>query len=157
MKMIAVIVLGVLLIVFGFFIWLGQSSQSGKALGLLNNSLQPCPDTPNCVTSELGPEAEKFIAPLDISMFNNTEMDILAAIETAIVSSGGKIENKHSGYLAATFKSAIFGFVDDVEVRIVPGKLIHFRSASREGKSDFGANLKRLTALKQLIQKNLEK
>ena len=157
MKTIAILACSVLLIIVGYFIYLGLASQSGKALGLLNNALQPCPDTPNCVCSELPLDTDKFIAPLDISMFNDkTTDDISAAVKRAILSSGGKIEIDDADYLAATFSSSLFSFVDDVEVRIVAAKLIHFRSASREGKSDFGANRKRVTNLKQVILNNLK-
>lgn len=59
-------------------------------------------------------------------------------------------------YFAATFSSAFFGFVDDVEVRIDPQQaLIHLRSASRIGYSDFGANRKRLDQLKKAIEHEL--
>lgn len=51
-------------------------------------------------------------------------------------------------YLHVTFQSALFGFVDDVEFYFdEANKLIHFRSASRTGYSDLGANRKRMDAI----------
>lgn len=48
-------------------------------------------------------------------------------------------------YLKAESRSAVFRFVDDVEfVFDDAAKRIHFRSASRLGRKDFGVNRKRL-------------
>lgn len=56
--------------------------------------------------------------------------------------------NERSDYLHFTFKSALFGFIDDVEFYFDESKkMIHFRSASRTGYSDLGANRKRMTAI----------
>ncbi len=47
-------------------------------------------------------------------------------------------------YLHVEFTSAFFRFVDDVEFLLDDEKkLIHVRSASRVGNSDFGVNRKR--------------
>lgn len=48
-------------------------------------------------------------------------------------------------FLHFTFKSGLFGFIDDVEFYLDPqNKVIHFRSASRTGYSDLGVNRKRM-------------
>jgi uncharacterized protein (DUF1499 family) len=47
--------------------------------------------------------------------------------------------------LRAECRTLIFRFVDDVEIRFDDAaKLIHFRSASRLGRSDFGVNRRRM-------------
>jgi len=44
----------------------------------------------------------------------------------------------------------LFGFVDDLEIRIdAEVSVIHLRSASRVGKSDLGANRKRVEMIKK--------
>ena len=49
------------------------------------------------------------------------------------------------GYVWVEFRTPGFGFIDDVEFRLAgEERLIHFRSASRIGRSDFGVNRKRL-------------
>lgn len=49
------------------------------------------------------------------------------------------------GYVRAESRSRIFRFVDDVEMAIDEGaRVIRFRSASRVGRSDFGANRARM-------------
>jgi uncharacterized protein (DUF1499 family) len=56
-----------------------------------------------------------------------------------------RIVREEPGYLKAECRSAIFRFVDDVELVFDDGaKRIHFRSASRLGRSDFGVNRKRM-------------
>jgi len=65
----------------------------------------------------------------------------------AIVSSlpRTKIVDERENYLHVEFASALFRFVDDVEFLIdeSAGK-IHFRSASRVGHGDLGANRRRM-------------
>ena len=47
-----------------------------------------------------------------------------------------------------------FGFVDDINVILdTDTNLIHIRSASRTGHSDFGVNRKRIEALRLQLQK----
>lgn len=49
-----------------------------------------------------------------------------------------------SDYLHAVFTSRIFRFKDDLELRMDrENRIIHLRSASRTGYSDFGVNRKR--------------
>jgi uncharacterized protein (DUF1499 family) len=55
------------------------------------------------------------------------------------------IVREEADYLKAECRSAFFHFVDDVEfVFDDDAKRIHFRSASRLGRSDFGVNRKRM-------------
>ena len=65
---------------------------------------------------------------------------------------GGNVQVESCDYLAATFTSAIFKFVDDLEIRIdSTQEVIHIRSASRVGYSDMGVNKKRTELLKKLF------
>jgi uncharacterized protein (DUF1499 family) len=55
-------------------------------------------------------------------------------------------------YLYAEYKSALLGYVDDVELLLdEKAALVHVRSASRLGRSDFGVNRKRIEELRRLI------
>ena len=48
-----------------------------------------------------------------------------------------------------TFTSAVFRFVDDVEFEVdEAARVVHVRSASRVGRGDFGANRKRVEAIR---------
>jgi uncharacterized protein (DUF1499 family) len=52
--------------------------------------------------------------------------------------------------LRAECRSLIFRFADDVEIRFDDAaKLVHFRSASRLGRKDFGVNRKRMEMIQQ--------
>ena len=136
---IALVVLGV-----GGFVYLGQSSQSGQAAGLVDGKLSPCPSSPNCVSSEAGTPDDKKVEPLTVSAWDQ--------IPAAIGEMGGVIVKQDDAYLAAEFTSATFGFVDDVEFRLADDAL-HIRSASRVGYSDRGVNLARVAALKDALDR----
>jgi len=58
-------------------------------------------------------------------------------------------------YIHAEFTSAVFRFVDDVEFQIDPDtRLVHFRSASRVGRSDLGVNRERMEALRAAFERS---
>jgi len=125
---------------------LGQSSKSGQPPGLVSGALAPCPDKPNCVSSEAGEAADHQIAPLD---YTGTDAEAAwSRIQQVIEKLGGKITLASDTYLAATFTSSVFRFVDDVECRLDPAKhQIQIRSASRVGHSDLGVNRKRVETI----------
>jgi uncharacterized protein (DUF1499 family) len=125
---------------------LGHGSKSGQAPGLTAGVLTPCPDKPNCVCSEFEKDTAHYIAPLDYSGAPPERAwgDLLQIIEEL----GGEIAVADDGYIAATFSSSLFGFVDDVECRLeVSEERIQIRSASRVGHSDLGINRKRVEAM----------
>jgi uncharacterized protein (DUF1499 family) len=69
---------------------------------------------------------------------------------------GGSFQAESDNYLASTFSSAIFGFVDDLEIRLDSTQnLIHIRSSSRVGYSDAGINRKRAGLFKALYNKKV--
>ncbi len=60
-----------------------------------------------------------------------------------------RIVSERGNYLHVEFTSALWRFVDDVEFYFDDSvKVIHLRSASRLGKSDFGVNRKRMEAIR---------
>jgi len=128
------------------FAMLGHGSKSGQAPGLISGALAPCPDKPNCVCSEFGEAAAHYIAPLDYASAPPEQAwgDILQVIEEL----GGEVVVANDEYIAATFASSLFGFIDDVECRLEPSrKRIQIRSASRVGHSDLGVNRKRVETM----------
>ncbi len=147
------IILGVisLIILVGFYM-LENMSKAGKAPGLVAGRLADCPDKPNCVSSESAHDPSHYIAPLHYPASMTEEpMDL---IEEALKEIGGEITAEEGAYIAATFTSALFGFVDDVECRNDRAKhAIHLRSASRVGHSDFGVNRRRVALISSLFLK----
>ena len=127
---------------------LGVISRSAKAPGMLGGKLLKCPDTPNCVSSEKLNDAAHYIDPIIIPAAVTS--DPLHALKGVIVDMGGSIQAHDGDYVAAVFSSAIFGFADDLEVRVDAAEnVIHIRSASRVGHGDAGVNRKRIKLLKK--------
>ena len=151
--LIAVSILVVLSIALLFI--LGKYSQRGQAAGLVDGSLSRCPEKPNCVCSEYMSEHHMDI--VYSSVIQNGEGELKAKVVSTIEEMHGKVQNTRHNYIAATFKSSIFGFVDDLEIRIVPGEgIMHIRSASRVGYGDGGINRQRVELFKQLYRRNIE-
>jgi len=143
-----------ILIVISILFIMAWLSESGPLPRDEDNILEPCPDKPNCVCSEYIDDTEHYIEPLALS----TEKLPRAVeyIKISIESLGGEIQTENNDYLAATFSSSFFGFIDDVEFRIdTENKLIHIRSAARLGHSDFGVNKKRVRTLKTILRQQL--
>ena len=149
-KVVSISLLVFTILVVVIIIWLfiyGYMSKSGEAAGLVNGQLAPCPAKKNCVCSEHPEDTKYYIEPLALS-----ENFSLEKIKLAIDDLGGVLTVERDNYLAATFTSAIFGFVDDLEIRIdTDANVIHVRSASRVGDSDLGVNRKRVQSLKQKL------
>ncbi len=132
------------------FTVLGHSSKSGQAPGLLSGTLAPCSDKPKCVCSEYRGAEAHYIAPLDYSGARPEQAwgDVLQVVEEL----GGEVVVANDKYIAATFSSSLFGFVDDVECRLdASQEQIQIRSASRVGHSDLGVNRKRIEAMTRLF------
>ena len=124
------------------------SPQTGSA------NLKPCPDKPNCVCSEYINDTGHYVKPLRLSTEQLSKA--ISYIKLSVQSLGGEIQAENNTYLAATFSSSFFGFIDDVEFRIdAENKLIHIRSAARLGHSDFGVNKKRVNNLKTSLRQQL--
>ena len=115
-------------------------------LGVKDSRLVPCPSTPNCVSSD-DPDGVHFIAAIHLSV---PASDAWRRLRSAIESyPRTEIVRATDDYIHAECRSAIFGFVDDVEFHLRPSQgIIAVRSASRLGYSDFGVNRKRIETLR---------
>ncbi len=115
--------------------------------GARNGRLAPCKGTPNCVSSQ-SPGTPFFIDPIPAGQKDTMER----LSEVIRKMPGARIVERSREYLRATFRSRFFGFVDDVEFLFdEKNKVIHFRSASRLGSSDFGVNRKRMEEIRSLF------
>lgn len=124
----------------------GSAAARPEHLGLQSGRLRPCPRTSNCVSSEPGTPASQLVAPFPAPA-GAGEMARIAAVINAWPRT--KIVTTGDGYLHAEFTSLLLRFVDDVELRFDPANgVIHVRSASRIGRSDLGANRKRVEGLR---------
>ncbi len=120
-----------------------------KNLGTINGRLAPCPDSPNCVSSQ-AEEAEHSIAAIP---FTETPDQALAQLIAVIEKLPRfKIIKVDEAYVHAEATSRMFRFVDDVEFLVDSDeKVIHVRSASRVGYSDLGANRARVLRLREVF------
>jgi len=141
-----------LILIVGFVILLYNAQKISRAVGasgLVDGMLSQCPDKPNCVCSEYIADTSHYITPLIIP--KNNAVDTVTVLKNVIREMGGTIQVESRDYIAATFTSVIFKFVDDLELRIDSDKnIIHIRSASRVGHGDMGVNKKRTDLLKEL-------
>lgn len=109
--------------------------------------LADCPDSPNCQGSDASREAQR-VEPFPMhGTAEETMARLVALVESRPEAS---VVTRDADYLHATFRSALMGYVDDVEFLVDEvSRSVRVRSASRLGKSDFGANAKRLEALRE--------
>ena len=134
----------------------GCGSTVPEDLGAEDGALKSCPETPNCVSTQAKKsDTEHRMEPI---AYVGGKGDVKAAImETLEESSRASILESGKGYVRAEFTSRIFRFVDDVEFYIDKDeRLIHFRSASRIGSSDMGANRERMTELRKDLKTKLD-
>jgi uncharacterized protein (DUF1499 family) len=129
------------------FFTAGCTGVRPSGLGVRDNKLAPCPASPNCVSSQAG-DRDHSIQPIACTTDTPAAMADLKKIILSMKRS--RIVTETEYYLHAEFTSAIWRFVDDVEFYADESAgVIHVRSASRLGTSDFGVNRKRVEAIRE--------
>ncbi|MBE9154997.1 DUF1499 domain-containing protein [Cyanobium sp. LEGE 06143] len=107
-------------------------------LGLEQGALAACPSPAHCAR-ESWPVADPEAA---------LQLVLPVLLEQPRV----ELVEQQGGYVHATASSALFGFVDDVELYADPDAgLLQARSVSRLGDSDLGVNAKRLALLQAAL------
>lgn len=119
----------------------GQKSIS-SSLNDTKTKLLPCPKSPNCV----GTFETKGSKKMDALLFDSDLPTAIQRMDSILQKfSNVTLLSKSERHLHYTFKTKLGGFKDDVEFLFDPTtKKIHFRSASRKGWSDAGANKRRM-------------
>lgn len=127
------------------------SGSRPKGLGVSEGQLKAAPRTPNCVNSQSTAGYSK-IAPLT---YKGDGKAALARIQLIVESnSAAKVIEIRTDYFYAQYTTKLLGFVDDVEFYLdEKAGVIHVRSASRLGKSDFGVNRKRVESIRDTFSK----
>jgi len=124
------------------------SGKRPQQIGIRNERLVPCPPSPNCVCSDSNPP--HAVAPFVLAVA--AEQGWEAARGVVMQLPRTRIVTERAGYLHAECASALFGFVDDLELHLRPREnLIAVRSASRLGHSDFGVNRRRVEAIRAAL------
>jgi uncharacterized protein (DUF1499 family) len=107
-------------------------------LGVQNGALAACASPAHCARADwsVADPAASLAALVPV---------IEATPRTEVLEQG-------DGYLHATATSALFGFVDDLELYADSARgVLQARSVSRLGDSDLGVNAQRLAALRQQL------
>ncbi|WP_347548326.1 DUF1499 domain-containing protein [Pseudalkalibacillus hwajinpoensis] len=120
---------------------------SSDQLGVKQGKLAPCPNKPNCVSSQSTGEKHG----MDPIPYSGTSDEVLMKLKSILTNrKRTKIIESDPHYIRAEETSKLFKFVDDIEFYIdSAAEHIHFRSASRTGYSDMGVNRKRMNEIKE--------
>ena len=148
-KRILVSVAVVIVLIVGAFAMMSLFSRKPANLGVTDGRLADCPRSPNCVSTKAD-DAEHRMEPI---LFTGSSDEAMQRIKDMVADMPRtKIVTVEDNYLHVEFRSAFFRFVDDVEFLIDPEEqVIHFRSASRVGHSDFGVNRDRMEQIRKAL------
>ncbi|MEO1399875.1 MAG: DUF1499 domain-containing protein [Cyanobacteria bacterium J06635_1] len=119
-------------------------------LGVQAGKLAPCPESPNCVSSQVE-DAEHAIAPFTYSQDRDTARETL--VKVLQNQPRTELLDQTDDYVYVEFTSKLMGFVDDAEFYF-PGdsKTVEVRSAARLGESDLGVNRRRLEQIRLALE-----
>lgn len=133
------------------FIMGSVTGAGGEGLGATENQLAPCPDSPNCVSTQ-SESKRHAMAPLPYLQTREASRERILSILKGMRRT--EIVKQTESYIHVEFRTAIWGFADDVEFLFDDAaRFVHFRSASRTGYYDFGLNRRRM---KEISEKYLE-
>ena len=120
------------------------TGEPSNNIGVRENKLSPCPESPNCVSSFETDDMHK-IKPIYADLDRITQ--VIIGLNAA------NIVNASDNYLHVEFTSRIMRYIDDVEFLYdETTHITHVRSASRFGYSDFGVNRKRIEKIRELVK-----
>lgn len=132
----------------------GYFSTNRIATGLITSAgatptLSGCDNLLNC-TSSTANTNKNLIEPI---AYQGASTEVIAKIATLISKQKGtKVKTQNANYLHATYKTLLVGYTDDLELLVDQNSgVLNIRSASRIGRSDLGANRKRIEALRVLL------
>lgn len=135
------------------FLWMvpvlmvGCSGTSPSTLGVKEARLAPCPNSPNCVSTQ-SIDAKYSIDPIPYTSSMEEARDRMEEVVRAMPRT--KVIRLEEDYMHLECSSRLFRFVDDVEFWFDDAdKVIHCRSASRKGYSDLGVNRKRVELIRE--------
>ena len=134
---------------------LARVVKSPVNLGVRDGKLAPCPNSPNCVSSQ-STDPRHNIDPIpyatSLAEARATLLKIVRAMEQT------KIVAETPSYIHAEFRIRGIGYVDDVEFFLdEQARIMHFRSSARLPYYDWEVNRKRLNlSVPRLRRKNRE-
>lgn len=126
-----------------------MGDKSGNGLGIVDGRLAPCPNKPNCVSSQAAAgDRQHYIVALT---YSGEPTEARGRLERAIAGmKRARLVVREGNYWRVEFTSALRRFVDDVEFLFDDNdRRIDLRSASRVGYSDLGVNRKRAEEIRR--------
>ncbi len=132
---------------------LGLASRRPREEGWVTERLGACPKSPNCVSSR---DARPSFRVEPLAVDGPPEAAFHRATEVVRALPRTRIVTEEPGYLHAECASALFRFVDDLELELEVDAdsgsgVIHVRSASRIGHTDLGANRRRVERIRAAL------
>ena len=142
-----IIVMGGIIMLWGIS---GCSVNRPENLGLKNNLLLPCPESPNCVLSQAS-DAKHKIKPIYYATSVEAAKEKLIKVIQSMDAT--RIIKQDEVYWHVEFTTRWLRFIDDVEFYFPESEaLIHLRSASRSGYWDLGVNRKRVEEIRSRFE-----
>ncbi|EAR07883.1 DUF1499 domain-containing protein [Reinekea blandensis] len=147
MSTLLIIIAVLIVLAFAAIYW--QNAQVPN-LGVRDGKLAPLSSKPNNVSTQTD-VAEKKVEPLP---FKDTTENTMFAIKRAVEAyGGGEIKEETDTYLYVVFTTSLMKYHDDAEFWLdTDNQVVHFRSASRAGRSDLGLNRTRYETLTELYK-----
>ncbi len=155
MQKLVIVVIALLVLCLLLRLSIGYFSANRIATGLVMSegsmpTLSGCDNLLNC-TASTASEKKNRVEPI---AYQGPDSEVIKQIAALIAAQKNtKIITQNTNYLHATYKTALMGFTDDLELLLDNDSgVLHIRSASRIGQSDLGANRKRIEALRTLFK-----
>jgi uncharacterized protein (DUF1499 family) len=129
---------------------LARVVKSPANLGVRNGKLAPCPNSPNCVSTQ-SQDPRHQIDPIP---YTTSPAEAKAALVQIIRSmERTQIIRDDPTYIHAEFRTKGMGYVDDVEFTLDQhAGVIHFRSSARLPYHDWGVNRKRMEDIRAAFE-----
>ncbi len=141
---------GIVFAIFVGVLLVLNSKSKPAAIGVTDGKLAPCPQSPNCVSTQTD-QPEKQMASLKFTGSADEAREKIIAILKSMPRT--RLVKQSEKYLHFEARSLLLRFVDDIEFLIDPEqKQIDFRSASRIGHSDLGVNRDRMETITHIFQ-----
>jgi uncharacterized protein (DUF1499 family) len=132
---------------------LARVVKSPANLGVKEGRLAPCPNSPNCVSTQSQDPRHK----IDPIPYTTSAVEAKAALAKIIQAmERTQIITDDPSYIHAEFRTPGLGYVDDVEFFLDhESQVIHFRSSARLPYYDFEVNRKRMEAIRAAFEATL--
>lgn len=135
------------LVFLGLF-QLAHKSKNPPAIGLIDGQLRACHAITNCVNSTA--QDASAIEPIH---FSGDAKTLWAQLPSIVEAMNGTILEQDDQYYWLSFRTPVFGFIDDMELLWdADTQQLQVRASSRVGRSDFSKNRERVEALRRHIE-----